>query len=213
MSAELVVDDIMIAFPEYRVFAAVSYEGCGYVFMCAGSECVGGQGETVESSLCYAVRLHLLHEGCYGYRVAGSHDAVADSQLLLLLLVLLDLVDEVEWNPVCLVEEYRVPLNVRACVRQVYIDLAGIHECVSDQVRVYDTSVLALVDPVVYEACMHQVFLAEIVGGCDEGPVVDVLSTEHTVTSEPVVLERQVELRRDVLGRQDPDVRLLLLLV
>ena len=60
---------------------------------------------------------------------------------------------------------------------------------------------------------MHQVFLACIVCGGYEVPVIDIFVPEHASRTVSGVLEHHVELRGYVLGGEDLDVGLLLLRV
>ena len=60
---------------------------------------------------------------------------------------------------------------------------------------------------------MHQVPFAKIIGGNGSRSIAGVLSLKHTVTLEVVVIEHEVELRRNVLRGQNTDVRLLLFLI
>ena len=212
VSSEVVVYDVMVAFAEDRVFAAVSDECRRDIFVYSGSECVGCQCEAVGRCSGYAVRLELLVECGDRKRVSGSHYAVADHSHLLLFLLFLYLADEVEWNPVFLIEEYSVPLDVGAGIFQVNVDFSCIYKSVPDLVWVCETSVVALVDPVVYEAGVHLVLLSKIVGGYDSRSVVGVFPSEHSSASESMIFKRKVECRSYVLGRQDLDVGLFLLL-
>ena len=60
---------------------------------------------------------------------------------------------------------------------------------------------------------MHEILLASVVC-CDHScSVVGILSLQHTVSSEPVIFQGEVEAWSDVLGREYLDIGFFLLLV
>ena len=60
---------------------------------------------------------------------------------------------------------------------------------------------------------MHQVLLSGIVGSHNDISIVGVFVLEHTSASIPVIFQKDVKLRCNVLGSAYPDVGLLLFLV
>ena len=127
-----------------------------------------------------------------GDAVSGSHHAVPVHLFLFEDLLFLQLADEGERNPVCLVEEYGILLYQCRGVLQPHVDFPGADRGVPDPEIVHDSAVLALVHLVVDVAGVGKVFLACEVRGSGKCPVVHPFVFEHAVCTEPVVFQCEV---------------------
>ena len=132
-------------------------------------------------------------------RVSCGNDAVPPGVFPPDDLLLPYVLDEVERNPVCLVEEQCVLLYEGAGVLEAYRNFPGTYCSVPYPEIVNDASVLALRNLVVQIARMQEIFPAHVVGADDAGTVVHILIFQHAVGAGPVIFESEVPGREEVL--------------
>ena len=121
--------------------------------------------------------------------------------------------EERERYSVGLVKEDGVLLKLIGCISEVDINLSCIHKRISDPCVIDYTSVLAAGHLVVDVACVHEIFLAEVVCRCHEGLVGGIFSLQHAVSAKPSEIQSDVHLRGNVLGGEYPYICLFLFLV
>ena len=142
----------------------------------------------------------------YRNAVAGGNDAVPVRILLFQDFAVLHLLDEIERNTVCLVQENGIFLYQCGCILEAHVDFPRTYRRVPYPEIVHDASVLPLGHLVVDVAAMHLVLLSEMVHRGHERPVVHFLIFQHAVRTHPVIFQSKVERRENVLRGHDMQV-------
>ena len=164
------------------------------------AERVGGRPDLASLG---EIRLEVLHRK--GVSCCGDTVAVCSLKFLVYLAVL-DPVYETERNPILLVKEKGVFLELAGSAVEDDVQLPGVHGGVPDAAEIPQTAVLRPADAVVKVSGVGHVTAAKIIGRHLGVLVGRSLVVEYASASETVIREGEVELGGDVLGGKKVEV-------